>query len=489
MSGALGVLPYALAAGGGRVDGHPVAALVAAGLALLRGQAPLVRRLAGRRSAILCPPSPAFVVALAASEGRGAVLVNPLAAPLEVAMQCEDADVGAVFTVRALASRVPSHLPVVLLDDAPSVAHVGIDGHETTVSLGLHDGLRLDDADDTPGRDEEAAIVYTSGMAGRPLGSIATHRNLLHNARAVRAAAGLSPIDHTMAVLPFAHLFGLTVTLAAPLLAGGRVTTMPRFSPARAIDLLEQDDVTVIAGVPAVYLAMLGALAKRGTPLRPRALRRCIVGGAALPSSLQAAWTQATGVELHQGYGLTEASPVCLFNPVDRPNRHGVLGIPFEDTQVSIRQPFAHRPDADALAAVLSPEVPDGADGELCVRGDHVSPGYVRGGAQGLPRPGGWLYTGDLARRDADGSLTFRGLVKTMFTRNGFNIYPRELEAALLEHPRIDTVRVTGVPHPTHEHDIVLEVGGAADEAEIRAWCEVRLAAYKQPTVIRRTTG
>jgi long-chain acyl-CoA synthetase len=486
VSGALGVLPYALAAGGGRVDDHPAAALVAAGLALLRGQAPLVRALAGRRSAILCPPSPAFVVALAASEGRGAVLINPLAAPLEIAMQCLEAEVGVVFTVAALAARVPAHLPVVLLDDVPRVAIVRLGEREVSVPLALRDGLRLDDATDADGRDEEAAIVYTSGMAGRPLGSIATHRNLLHNARAVRDAAGLTPLDHTLAVLPFAHLFGLTVTLAAPLLAGGRVSTMARFAPARAIERLEADDITVIAGVPAVYLAILGALAKRGGPLRPRALRRCIVGGAALPASLQAAWTQATGVELHQGYGLTEASPVCLFNPVDRPNRHGVLGVPFASTAVSVREPFAHRPDADALAAPLTPEVPDGTVGELCVRGDHVSPGYLQHGRQGLPRPDGWLYSGDLVCREPDGALTFRGLVKAMFTRNGFNIYPRELEAALLEHPRIETARVTGVPHPTHEHDIVVELDGPADDAEVRAWCEVRLAAYKQPTLIRR---
>jgi long-chain acyl-CoA synthetase len=483
---ALGVLPYALAAGGGRVDGHEASALVAAGLALLRGHAPLVRRLTGRRSAILCPPSPAFLVALAASEGRGAVLVNPLAAPLEVAMQCTDAGVGAVFTVAELAGRVPPGVATVLLDDAPRQAIVRLDGRESVVPLAMPAGLRLDDDAGAPGRDEEAAVVYTSGMAGRPLGSIATHRNLLHNARAVRAAAGLAPLDHTLALLPFAHLFGLTVTLAAPLLAGGRVTTMARFSPQRVVELLEGDDVTVLAGVPAVYLAILGALARRGGPLRPRALRRCIVGGAAVPVTLQDAWTRASGVELHQGYGLTEASPVCLINPVDRPNRHGVLGIPFPGTEASVRIPYSHRPDADALAAPLTPEVPDGTVGELCVRGDHVSPGYLGGGAQGLPRPDGWLYTGDLARREADGALTFVGLAKAMFTRNGFNIYPRELEAALLEHPRIAGARVAGVPHPTHEHEIVVEIAGEATDDEVRAWCEVRLASYKQPTAIRR---
>ena len=489
MSDTLGVWPFAVAGGGGSVDGAPASALVAAGLSLLRGHAPLVRALAGRRSAICCPPSPAFLVAMAASDGRGAVLVNPLAAPIEVAMQCEDADVGAVFTVSALASRAPAGLPVVLLDEAPHRATVVMGGQSTVVPLTMHGGMRLDGEADTPGRDEEATVVFTSAMAGRPLGSIATHRNLLHNARAVRDAAGFTPLDHVLAVLPFAHLFGLTVTLAAPLLAGARVTTMPRFSPLRLLEALEQEDVTVMAGVPAVYLALLGAMAKRGAPVRPRALRRCIVGGAALSAQVQEAWAQATGLELHQGYGLTEASPVALFNPTDRPNRRGVLGIPFDGTAVSIREPFAHTAEADALAAPLTPEVADGQVGELCVRGDHVSPGYVRDGARGLPRPGGWLYTGDLVQREADGALRFRGLVKPMFTRNGFNIYPRELETALLEHPRISAVRVTGVAHPTHEHEIVTSIGGDITEAEVRAWCEARLAAYKQPTTIQLRGG
>jgi long-chain acyl-CoA synthetase len=484
MSGALGVLPFALAAGGGRVDGHPASALVAAGLALLRHSPPLVRALEGRRSALLLPPSSAVLTALAASEGRGAVLVNPLAAPMEVAYECADANVGAVFTIAALASRVPAHTPVVLLDASPHTAAVRVDGTETMVPLAMHSGMRLDGEADEPGRDEEVAVVYTSAMAGRPLGSVATHRNLLSNARWVRDAAGLGALDHVLALLPLSHLFGLTATLAAPLLAGARITTMPRFQPAKVLELVERDDITVLTGVPAVYFALLGALAKRGTPWQARALRRCIVGGAVVPAALQAAWVAATGLELHQGYGLTEASPVCLFNPVDRPNRHGVLGVPFEGTDVSVREPWSHTPDRNALAATLSPEVPDGAVGELCVRGPHVSPGYVSGGAHGLPRPDGWLYTGDLACREPDGTLAFRGLVKAMFTRNGFNIYPRELESALLEHPRITSARVRGVAHPTHEHEIVAEVSGDIGEAEVRAWCETRLAAYKQPTTL-----
>jgi long-subunit acyl-CoA synthetase (AMP-forming) len=166
-------------------------------------------------------------VALAASEGRGAVLVNPLAAPAEVLRQLADADVGAVFTVGALAGKLPDPLPahvaVALLDEAPRAARVLVGGAAHDVDLAAHrgDGLALEGDTAADGRDEEATIVYTSAMAGRPLGSIATHRNLLSNARATVEAAQLTPADHALAVLPYSHLFGLVVSGLAPLLAGG----------------------------------------------------------------------------------------------------------------------------------------------------------------------------------------------------------------------------------------------------------------------------
>src|SRR5687768_12704712 len=177
------VLPLALAAAGGRVGGFEAQQLVAAGLTLLQRSAALVRALAGRRAAILLPTSHHFYVALAACEGRGAVLVNPLAAPAEVAFQLRDADVGAVLTNAALAARVPAGVPLVLLDDAPRMARIVVDGVARDVDLGTHWGLDLEGEGDVPGSDEECAIVYTSAMAGTPRGAILTHRNLLANAR------------------------------------------------------------------------------------------------------------------------------------------------------------------------------------------------------------------------------------------------------------------------------------------------------------------
>lgn len=491
MSDPLAVVPYALAAAGGRVDTTGVdttgsehfdaAQLTAAGLTLLRRSAPLVRALAGRRAAILLPTSPAFLVALAACDGRGAVLVNPLAAAPEIADQLADADVGAVFTTAALAAKLPAGMPHALVDAAPNTARVvAADGTARDVDLAAHagDALDLEGSRDVEGRDEEAAVVYTSAMDGRALGAVLTHRNLLANARATVEASGVRADDHALAVLPFSHLFGLVVAGFAPLLAGARVTTMARFNPITAVDLIARQDVTFLVGVPSLFAGLLQA-AERSGGLGRNALRTCICGGAPLPVELQERWHAVTGAELRQGYGLTEAGPVCLFNRVDQPNKLGALGLPLPSIAVAVRDEHTGAPCAA------------GATGEICVRGPNVGPGYVSGGEHGLGRwpdaagdGGPWLRTGDLGAADAAGYVTFRGVCKPMFTRNGFNVYPRELERVVGAMPGVRRVTVRAVPDPAREHDIALEVEGDVTADAVKAWCAEQLSVYKQPSAV-----
>jgi long-chain acyl-CoA synthetase len=475
VSNPLSLVPLAAAAGNGRVDEYETQQLVAAGLTLLQRSAPLVRALSGRRSAILLPTSPAFFVALAASDGRGAVFINPLAAPAEIAYQIEDAGVGAVFTNAALASRLPPDMPRVLLDDMPRHAQVYVNGIWNSVDLGSHRGLHLEGEHGVAGRDEEAAVVYTSAMAGRPLGAILSHRNLLANARATIETARCDANDHSLAVLPLAHLFGFTVTAIAPLLAGGRVTTVERLHPLKVVDALEMTGITMLVAVPAVFLALLAALERRDRRLHADALRLCICGGAVLRPEIQDRWFDATGVELRQGYGLTEASPVCLFNPIGRPNRRGALGTALPGVEVEIKDPSS--------ASTLGPD----AIGEICVRGENVFRGYVGNATAGLTVRDGWLHTGDLGSMSADGTVTFRGLIKPMFTRNGFNIYPREIERVVLELPGVRAVAVRARPDEAKENDIALDVAGDVSVDEVRQWCEARLSAYKQPSEIMVT--
>ncbi len=501
------LLPLRAAAGGGTVDGVEVTRLVAAGFTLLQRSAPLVRALTGKRSGILLPTSPAFLTALAASDGRGAVLINPLASPTEVAHQIRDANIGAVFTNAALAARLlgpevasgpgahgadtaVAQIPRVLLDDAPTAALV--DG--TRIDLGSHFGLDVSGDADAPGRREECAIVYTSAMQGTPLGAVLTHRNLIANARQTIEAAALTAEDHSLALLPLSHLFGLTVSAVAPLLAGARVTSMARFNPIAAVDLIERERITFLVGVPAVFAALLGAIERRGGKFAGHAIRLCICGGAPLSIELQQRWLAATGTELRQGYGLTEASPVVLFERVGTPHRAGTLGVPFPGVRVSIRDHATSR------------ELGDGEEGEICVAGETVFAGYTGTGdssastlgpsafaamhPSGLRVAGEWLHTGDRGLRRPDGAYEFRGLFKPMFTRSGFNIYPAELERVVEACPGVRSVRVYAIPEAARENDIGLEVTvapSAATEESIRAWCAAHLAHYKQPAEIRIT--
>jgi len=286
---------------------------------------------------------------------------------------------------------------------------------------------------------------------------------------------GITAHDRVLAALPFSHLFGLVASAIAPLLAGASVTTVARFRASAAIEALE-GGVTMFVGVPAMFIALLAAIERRGTPFRRGALRLCISGGAPLDPAIQDRWFDATGIELRQGYGLTEASPVALFNRVGMPNARGTLGTPFPGVEASIRD-----------VATFAP-LPDGATGEICVRGEIVFAGYAHAGG---PRPPAglevrdrWLRTGDLGLRRPDGAFVFRGLSKAMFTRNGFNIYPREIEAAVSELPGVVSATVSALPDPAHENGIALAVTGSVGEQELRAWCEERLSAYKQPTSI-----
>jgi acyl-CoA synthetase (AMP-forming)/AMP-acid ligase II len=452
MTNPLALFPLALASGGGRVgtigaasgDDCETQQLVAAGVTLLQRSALLVRALRGKRSAILLPTSPAFITALAASDGRGAVLINPLAAAAEIAFQCADANVGAIFTTTAFASRLPDGMPLVFLDDAPRTTRVVSDGRTQDVDLGSHHGLSLEGERDVAGRDEEAVIVYTSAMRGTPLGAMLSHANLLANARSTVTALGNTADDHVLAALPFAHLFGLVVTAGGPLLAGGRVSTMERFNPAKAAELLA-DGITEFVGVPAIFHAVLSAISWREIDLR--------------------------------------GSAVCLFNRVDRPNVRGTLGVHFPGVDVAILPPSDYSAGNPGLASPDVTPLEDGRDGEICVRGANVFSGYV-GGAHGLPMRGDWLCTGDRGVRDANGSVRFLDLLKPMFTRNGFNIYPRELEEVIGAMPGVSRVYVSAIPDAAKENDIHVRIAGAVAEDDVKLWCASRLSAYKQPGAI-----
>jgi acyl-CoA synthetase (AMP-forming)/AMP-acid ligase II len=244
MSDPLALFPLAIAAGGGQLGPFAAAQLAAAGLTLLQRSAPLVRTLAGRRAAILLPSGPAYLVALAASDGRGALLLNPQASADSIAWQLADADVGAVFTQQALVPLLPDGFPVVLLDDAPRVARVLVPGRRMDVDLGSHHGLALEGDTATEGREEECIVGYDP--SGRR--TTRTHRDMIAAGRAAVAECLLTPVDHVLSLLPCHDPEALAVCVAAPLMAGARVSFL---SPVRVADVVSgiaQHDVSMLAG-------------------------------------------------------------------------------------------------------------------------------------------------------------------------------------------------------------------------------------------------
>lgn len=413
------------------------------------------------------PVVPSLFYALLCT-GRCCLLLNPLCSQREIREYLNDSGTKITATTAKLASLLPPEHRKLLVDGLPGEISSSDSRGERTVEVNRRG--RYAAAGSAAGK--EAAVVYTTASAGWGRGARLSHSNLIANLESTLEAMQLGPADRVVAALPLVHLFGLTVTLNAPLAAGACVIPVERFNPVRILEQFELLRPTVFCGVPAMYAALLAVAAKRGVP--EHGLRVAISGGAPLPQRLATEWEERFGIPLRQGYGLTEAGPVCLFNRVDHPNQPGTLGRPFPRVRVTIRGPEGGT-------------LPPGEVGEICVAGDNVFLGYVgENGRQPADFFGDALRTGDLGTADAAGTVTFRGVLKPMFTRNGFNVYPREIERALAEDPRIAEVRVCALPDPERENDIVLTVraaaGAALDEAAVRDLCSQLLAAYKQPS-------
>lgn len=388
LSNPLSLFPIALAAGGGAVDGVAATQWVAAGFTLLQRSAPLVRALAGRRSAIVLPPSGAVLTALAASDGRGALFLPVDASDADIVRWAVFADVGAVFTSSALSTRLPaSEFAVVSLDEAPRTAKVRHRRIEATVDLGSHFALDLEGEDDA-GRDEECVIALADRGA-HPRGAVFTHRNLLALARGAVDAVSLIKGDHVLAVASFDRLAPLALTFAAPLLAGARITSRPAFRAPDAVQLVERDDVTLLVGAPDMFAAMADVVAARGTKLTAPALRVCACVGGIADSALQERWHVWTGHELRQAVGAGDA-PLCLFNAPHFPNRRGTYGIPFPGMHAAVR-------DTNTGAPATT--------GELWVRGDQVSVASLPPTGAKPATDDGWLKTPLRVCARADGAF------------------------------------------------------------------------------------
>ncbi|MGW5265413.1 long-chain-fatty-acid--CoA ligase [Microbispora sp. NPDC004025] len=321
--------------------------------------------------------------------------------------------------------------------------------------------------------EDTAVILYTSGTTGQPKGAELTHQNMVMNAVVSDEMFPRQPRNTYLVTLPLFHSFGQTVLLNAGFRRRGTLVLMPRFEPAEALALMKREEVTLFAGVPTMYWAMLTAV-QTGAAEVPSSLVTAVSGGAALPVEVLKDFNAAFGVDILEGYGLSETSPVASFNQPGRPAKAGSIGTPVWGVEMKLVD--AGWNTADDV-------------GEIAIRGHNIMKGYYnRPEATAEVMKDGWFRTGDVARRDEDGYYFIVDRAKDMIIRGGFNVYPREIEEVLMTHPAVSLAAVVGVPHDSHGEEIkayvIRKPGATTTEEELVAWCKETMAAYKYPRIV-----
>ncbi len=325
------------------------------------------------------------------------------------------------------------------------------------------------------GLDDLAALQYTGGTTGTPKGVMLSHRNLLSNVNQLEAWVPdlRRGEERFLGILPFFHVFGMTVAMNLTLYTGCTVVLVPRFEVGEFLKILQKTKPTIFPGVPSIFVAIVGDAKARSYDLS--SIRLCITGSAPMPVEVLRRFEELTGCIIIEGYGLSEASPVTHANPLGGARKVGSIGIALPDTDCKI---------VDLDLGVE--EKPCGEIGELLVRGPQVMQGYWK-----LPQETadtlreGWLYTGDIARMDEEGYVFVVDRKKDMFISCGYNVYPREIDEVLYEHPKVLDAVAIGVPDLYRgemvKAFIVIKPGEDLTEEEVIQFSKVRLAPYKVP--------
>jgi long-chain acyl-CoA synthetase len=329
------------------------------------------------------------------------------------------------------------------------------------------------DAEDT------AVILYTSGTTGTPKGAELTHGNLKRNAEVnVATLAETTEEDVVFGALPLFHSFGQTCGLNSAMHAGACLTLLPRFDPEKAVEMFERDKVTVFLGVPTMYVAMLNMPEdKRGDA---SSLRLCCSGGSAMPVEVMKGFEEAFGCKVLEGYGLSETSPVASFNHPDKERKPGSIGTPIEGVEMKLVDEEGN--DVEGTG--------DEHVGEIAIKGHNVMKGYWgrEDATKEVLDDDGWFLTGDMGKVDDDGYFFIVDRKKEMIIRGGYNVYPREIEEVLYEHPAVAEVAVVGVPDDKMGEEVgaavVLKEGKEADADELRDFVKEQVANYKYPRKI-----
>ncbi|MBT2583730.1 fatty acid--CoA ligase family protein [Planococcus sp. ISL-109] len=453
----------------------------------------------GDHVAFLLSNTPHFLISLYATMriGATAVPINPIYSPDEIAYIVNNSDAKVVVALDALLPLVekahqalPAVETYIICETDPSTGEKLAQLQDAVKDKVRSFTAMLTNSEAFTGtvdvvEDDNAVILYTSGTTGKPKGAMLTHGNLYSNARDVAGYLQISPDDRVIATLPVFHVFALTVVVNAPLMQGATIVLVPRFAPQEVFAAIKASKATVFAGVPTMYNFMYQY--PDGDPADFDSVRLAISGGSAMPVALLHNFEDKFNVRISEGYGLSEASPVTCFNPIDRPRKAGSIGTSIINVE-------------NKVVNELGEEVPVGQVGELIVRGPNVMKGYYK-----MPEEtqaaikDGWLYTGDLATIDEEGYFYIVDRKKDMIIVGGYNVYPREVEEVLFAHPAIVEAAVVGLPDADFGESVnayVVLKDESVSIDELKNYCAEHLAKYKVPRNIeildelpKNTTG
>jgi len=425
----------------------------------------------GDSVAIMLPNTPEFIISYFATLKLGAVAltINTLSTAHELKHLLGNSDATTIITV-------PSSIPKFeeARKDLPLVRHLIVtEGGEGDVSIEETIAEGPYELETPPvASDDPAVMIYTSGLTGKPRGAVLTHRNLATQSRLLEDICQGTEGDRGFCLIPLFHSFGATVNMLMIIKTGASIVMMDHFNIENIFKSIERDKVTYIAAVPRLFLGML--LYENANNYDLSSLRFCITGGSAMPPEYIPLFSESFGTVLVEGYGLTEAAPVCSVNRLDMEQKLGSIGIPIPEVEAKIVDEAGN-------------ELPTGETGELVIRGPNVMKGYYRDeAATAEVIKEGWLFTGDIARIDEDGYIFITGLKKRMIITNGYNVYPKEVEGILDIHPAVKSSRVMGKPDLMRGEIVRALIVKSEDTAdankkEIIRHCRQYLSSYKCP--------
>ncbi|MGW4161858.1 long-chain-fatty-acid--CoA ligase [Streptomyces sp. NPDC004788] len=449
----------------------------------------------GDKVALSCPNLPYFPIVYYGILKAGAVVVplNVLLKSREIAYHLQDAGVTAYFCFEGTADLPMGAAGFAAFQEVGSVRHFflmtadpaapsPVEGAET-MGAALADRSPVFDPVVTRA-DDTAIILYTSGTTGQAKGAELSHANTMMNVMACNRMFESRPAtDSHVLCLPLFHTFGATVQMHAGFSMAATLHLVPRFDAEQVVRLMDTERITFFAGVPTMWWALLSALTDDVDVERIAGnLRIGVSGGAALPVEIIHQVKDRLRVQILEGYGLSETSPVVTFSDPHREPRPGSIGVPIWGVQVKL----IHDDWSEVTGA--------GEVGEIAVKGHNVMKGYCnRPEATAEVIKDGWFRTGDLARRDEDGFYYVVDRSKDMIIRGGFNVYPREVEEVLMTHPAISLAAVVGIPHESHGEEVkafvILKPGAETTPAELVAWGREQMAGHKYPRVVEIVTA